>query len=109
MKKIDKLSVAYHDRMVGTLSLSPDNRLCIFQYHREWLIDGFSISPLELPLTSETFIANPSPFNGGFGIFEDSLPDGYGRYMLHKALLKEGIDDSGLSVLSRAERRRGGG
>ena len=39
--------------------------------------------------------------DGNFGIFEDSLPDGYGRYLLHKLLLKEGIDDFQLSALDR--------
>ena len=47
------------------------------------------------------FLAKPSPFRGNFGIFEDSLPDGYGRYLLHKLLLKEGIDDFQLSALDR--------
>ena len=50
MKKIDRLSVKYHDRNVGSMSLTPDNRLCVFEYDREWLAYGFSISPLELPL-----------------------------------------------------------
>ena len=101
MKKIDRLSVKYHDRNVGTMSLTPDNRLCVFEYDREWLADGFSISPLELPLKPGMFIAKPTPFNGDFGIFEDSLPDGYGRYLLHKALRREGINDSDLSALDR--------
>lgn len=101
MKKIERLSVNYHDRSVGTVSLTPDNRLCVFEYDRGWLSDGFSISPLELPLKPGLFMAKPTPFCGGFGIFEDSLPDGYGRYLLHKALLREGIDDSNLSVLDR--------
>ena len=99
--RIDRLYVKYHGRNVGTLSLTPDNRLCTFEYDREWLLDGFSISPLELPLKPEIFVAKPIPFNGDFGIFEDSLPDGYGRYLLHKALMREGIDDSGLSALER--------
>lgn len=40
-------------------------------------------------------------FLGEFRCFEDSLPDGYGRYLLHKALLKEGINDTQLSALDR--------
>lgn len=36
-----------------------------------------------------------------FRRFEDSLPDGYGRYLLHKTLLKEGINDTQLSALDR--------
>ena len=99
--KIDKLTIKYHDNIVGTLSLTPDDRLCAFEYDRTWLADGFSISPLELPLKKGLFISNPQPFHGNFGIFEDSLPDGYGRYLLHKALLREGINDTDLSALDR--------
>lgn len=101
MKPITELQVKYHAQPVGTLSLSPDNKLAVFEYDKEWLIAGFSLSPLELPLKGERFIAKPFPFNGNFGIFEDSQPDGYGRYLLHKALLKEGIDDRTLSCLDR--------
>ena len=99
--KTDKLMVKYHDRTVGTLTLTPDDRLCAFEYDSAWLSDGFSISPLELPLKAGLFIAKHQPFHGNFGIFEDSLPDGYGRYLLHKALLREGINDDNLSALDR--------
>ena len=101
MKRIDKLTVKYNGINVGTLSLTPDNRLCAFEYDKTWLTEGFSISPLELPLKQGLFIANAEPFYGTVGIFEDSLPDGYGRYLLHKALLKEGIDDRNLTSLDR--------
>ena len=101
MKRIDKLTVKYNGINVGTLSLTPDNRLCAFEYDKAWLTEGFSISPLELPLKQGLFIAQAEPFYGNFGIFEDSLPDGYGRYLLHKALLKEGIDDRNLTSLDR--------
>jgi len=99
--KTDKLMVKYHDRTVGTLALTPDDRLCAFEYDSAWLSDGFSISPLELPLKAGLFIAKHQPFHGNFGIFEDSLPDGYGRYLLRKALLREGINDDNLSALDR--------
>lgn len=101
MKKTDRLEVMFRDRPVGVLSLSPDRRLNVFEYSRQWLADGFSISPLELPLKPGVFIAKPQPFNGNFGIFDDSLPDGYGRYLLHKTLLRHGINDADLSSLDR--------
>lgn len=101
MKKTEKLEVLFHDRIVGLLSLTPDNRLNVFEYDKSWLAVGFSISPLELPLKPGVFIAKPQPFYGNFGVFEDSLPDGYGRYLLHKALLHNGINDSDLSSLDR--------
>ena len=101
MKSIDCLTVKYHNRVVGILSLTPDDKFCAFEYDKSWLADGFSISQLELPLRQGLFIAKPQPFYGNFGIFEDSLPDGYGRYLLHKALMREGINDSNLSSLDR--------
>lgn len=101
MESKDRLTVRYHGQTVGTLSLTPDNKLCAFEYDAGWLAEGFSISPLELPLRSGLFIAKPQPLYGNFGIFEDSMPDGYGRYLLHKTLMQSGIDDSSLSSLDR--------
>ena len=101
MKKTESLQVKFHNRKVGTLTLTADKKCCVFEYDTLWLTEGFSISPLELPLKPGLFIAQPNPFNGNFGIFEDSLPDGYGRYLLHKTLLKIGINDFELSALDR--------
>ncbi|MDE6269761.1 MAG: type II toxin-antitoxin system HipA family toxin [Muribaculaceae bacterium] len=101
MKRTQKLKVLFHGRPVGMLALSPDSRTNVFEYDKSWLADGFSISPLELPLKPGLFMAKPQPFYGNFGVFEDSLPDGYGRYLLHKALLRNGINDSDLSSLDR--------
>lgn len=101
MKRIEFLIVKYHQETVGILALSVDGKVCTFEYDKQWLATGFSISPLELPLKPGLFVAKPTPFHGNFGIFEDSLPDGYGRYLLHKALQKEGINDFELSALDR--------
>lgn len=101
MKKNDKLTIKFRGEVVGALSLTPDNRLCVFEYAKPWLVNGFSISPIELPLRPGSFIAKANPFFGNFGIFEDSLPDGYGRYLLHKALRRKGINASDLSSLDR--------
>ncbi len=101
MERIDELTVKCHGRSVGTLTLSADRKTCAFEYDKGWLTDGFSVSPLELPLKSGVFTAKRNPFGGNFGVFEDSLPDGYGRYLLHKTLLRQGINDFNLSALDR--------
>lgn len=101
MKIVNKLSVLFRDRKVGVLAMTPDNRLCTFQYSPQWIAEGFSISPLELPLKTDLFIAKSEPFWGDFGIFEDSLPDGYGRYLLSGMLRKQGIDDRSLTPIQR--------
>lgn len=101
MNKIDRLTVKYHSEIVGVISLTPDDKRLAFEYDPRWLAEGFSISPLELPLKTGLFLAKATPLYGDFGIFEDSLPDGYGRYLLHKALMREGIDDRNLNAIER--------
>ena len=90
MKMPKSLSVLYHGRLVGTLSMTPNNRRCVFEYSQEWLSNGFSISPLELPLKSGLMLPRTDYFYGDFGIFEDSMPDGYGNYLLNKILQGHG-------------------
>lgn len=101
LREIDKVRVKYHDLLVGTLMMSPNSESVVFQYAEKWLANGFSISPLELPLEPKLFIAPRTPFYGNFGIFEDSMPDGYGRYLLHRILHEQGIDDFSLTPLQR--------
>lgn len=94
------LNVFYHGRKVGRLAETPD-KLLAFEYDPEWLHDGFSISPFKLPLEKRVFIASRDPFNGNFGVFNDSLPDGWGRLLIDRMLLKKRIDPSGVSTLDR--------
>lgn len=96
IKSVISVSVMYHGRKVGTLSMG-NRSCCQFEYDRAWLQEGFSISPLHLPLKAGLFSAQWQPFNGNFGIFEDSLPGGYGEYLLRKVLRREGIDYSSLT------------
>ena len=79
MKNILSVGVMYHGRKVGTLSMG-NRSCCQFEYDRAWIHDGFSFSPLHLPLKAGLFAAQWQPFNGNFGIFEDSLPGGYGPW-----------------------------
>lgn len=65
MKQVNKLLIQYRDQKVGELMMTLDNRLCTFQYHKSWLLSGFSISPMELPLKSDLFIAKTKPFVTG--------------------------------------------
>ena len=96
IKNIHAVSVMYHGRKVGTLSMG-NRSTCQFEYDKDWLSNGFSISPLQLPLKAGLFTADYQPFNGNFGVFEDSLPGGYGEYLLRKVLKDSGIDPQGLT------------
>jgi serine/threonine-protein kinase HipA len=94
------INVFYNNLRVGRIAETPD-RLLAFEYDTEWLRDGFSISPFKLPLEKRVFIAARDPFDGNFGVFNDSLPDGWGRLLIDRMLLKKHIDPSGVSTLDR--------
>ena len=81
IQKVQAVNVMYHGRKVGTLSMGNRSN-CQFEYDKDWLTNGFSLSPLKLPLKAGLFTADYQPFNGNFGVFEDSLPGGYGEYLL---------------------------
>ncbi len=104
MKKVSRISVFYNGcedkKIVGSLALY-ENRFAAFEYSDEWLSRGFSISPFSLPLEKKVFIAEWEPFDGIFGVFNDSLPDGWGRLLVDRMLLKNGIKPEELSVLDR--------
>ena len=100
MNSIKQIEVIYADRIVGRLALAKEG-LCAFEYTAEWLAFGFSISPFELPLRSGVFIAKPRPFDGGFGVFADCLPDGWGLLILDRYLQQQGINPRNLTLLDR--------
>ena len=100
MNKILKLKVLYNSRLVGTLMWTKQN-VAAFAYSKEWLADGFSISPRSLPLLPKVFLSKIDPFDGIFGVFADSLPDGWGRLLVDRMLLKHKINPHTLSPLDR--------
>lgn len=94
------LKVFYNDKLVGTLAKTPD-RLVAFEYDNDWLVTGFSISPFSLPLQKKVYLPKYEPFNGLFGVFNDSLPDGWGKLLVDRLLLKNKINPSEIDNLNR--------
>ena len=84
--------------LVGRIALTSDG-LCAFEYDADFLESGFSISPYLLPLEKKVFIADRDPFDGNFGVFDDSLPDGWGSLLLDRFLKEQGKDLSKLTIL----------
>ncbi len=100
MDRLNKLDVFYHDRPVGTMALY-QNRLAAFEYSGEWLLEGFSISPFSLPLEKKVFMPKIDPFEGLFGVFADSFPDGWGRLLVDRIMRKNGLDPQTIGSLER--------
>lgn len=103
MTDIKKLDVYYRGRLVGVLAETKDH-LVAFQYSDSWISDGFSISPLSLPLNSNVFVPPEKcrdRFNGLFGVFADSLPDSWGQLLLERHLEKMEIGRNDIGTLDR--------
>lgn len=84
---------------VGRLALS--DRRILFEYDPGFLSAGLAISPFQLPLKAGVQVAPPGVFEGVFGVFNDSLPDGWGRLLLDRALERSGIAHGQLTPLDR--------
>lgn len=100
MDKISVLRVLYQGRLVGNLALYK-KMLAAFEYDTEWLNTGFSISPFSLPLVKKVFVPRVDPFEGLYGVFSDSLPDGWGRLLVDRLLLKNKINPYTISSMDR--------
>jgi len=100
MNNIDVVEVFMNGNAVGKIALTPDF-LCVFEYNPQYITFGKSISPYFLPLGSGLAIAKREPFAGGFGVFDDSLPDGWGNLILDRYLKKKGYDPAKLTILQR--------
>jgi serine/threonine-protein kinase HipA len=97
---VKKLTVKYNQRVVGYLFELEQKRIA-FQYDDLWIRNGFSISPFSLPLSNEVFISKSKYFDGLYGVFNDSLPDGWGELLVRRMLAKKGINFDKISPLSR--------
>jgi len=100
MNEIKVVEVFLNDSKVGRIAITPD-ALCAFEYDSAYLQSGTSISPFNLPLKSEVFIAKRTPFRGGFGVFDDSLPDGWGNLIFDRYLKNKGVNPAKLTILQR--------
>lgn len=95
MKNVELLNVLYKTSKVGLLTYTKDHRIA-FSYDKQWLENGFSISPFSLPLIDKVFIAEQRPFQGLYGVFADSLPDAWGQLLLDRWLRERKIENIGI-------------
>lgn len=99
-KTAEHIEVFYSQNHVGRIALAPDY-CCVFEYDNEWIRSGFSISPFYLPLRPGIHKARLHPFDGLFGVFNDSLPDGWGKLLTDRWLRKHGVQLNSITVLDR--------
>lgn len=100
MERVKKLNVLYNGVIVGYLA-EVENGKIGFQYDDGWCKSGFSISPFSLPISDKIYYSSKPLFGGLFGVFNDSLPDGWGELLVKRMLAKKGINYDRLSSLTK--------
>ncbi len=84
---------------VGKLALI-DGKI-YFEYSKEFLKTNLELSPFKLPLKSGAKSNEDGEFEGLFGLFNDSLPDGWGRLLIDRYLRKNSIAPESITSLER--------
>lgn len=84
---------------VGRIALV--NRKIFFEYASSFLGLGLELSPFKLPVKLGVIGCDERMFDGLFGVFNDSLPDGWGRLLLDRKLQKLGLNPNALTPLDR--------
>ena len=100
MERYKSLEAYIDGKKVGTLATYRD-QLIAFEYADSWIKEGYAISPRSLPLQKKVYIPKIVPFDGAFGVFADSLPDGWGHLIVDRMLLREHINPHEIDILNR--------
>ena len=81
--------------------LLQDKQRIFFEYSPDFLKSGIELSPFKLPLKAGVFEEKSRVFEGLFGLFNDSLPDGWGCLLLDRKLRKLGKSYAEITPLDR--------
>ena len=81
--------------------LLQDKQRIFFEYSPDFLKSGIELSPFKLPLKAGVFEEKSHIFDGLFGLFNDSLPDGWGCLLLDRKLRKLGKFYAEITPLDR--------
>lgn len=101
---VELLEVRYHAREAEPVTvgrLARRARELLFEYDDSFIARGLSLSPLRIPLSRGVMTGDPLMFDGLLGLFDDSLPDGWGRLLLDRRLAELGLRPTALGPLDR--------
>ena len=104
LEHVDQVAVFYEPeparrKRVGRLALN--RRQLLFEYDTAFLGSKLQLSPFHLPLSPGVVVGQPAVFDGLMGVFEDSLPDGWGRLLIDRRAAELGLSGMSLTPLDR--------
>lgn len=92
------------ERVVGQLAEAgprPASRQIYFEYDPAFLRDPLWLSPFKLPPQPGLLEHRDYAFGPIFGLFDDSLPDGWGLLLMDRFFEQQGLPVAEMSVLDR--------
>lgn len=89
----------HESQLVGTLA--DDEGRIYFEYAPEFLTTGLNLSPFRLPFEPGVFEHMDREFGPLPGLFDDSLPDGWGLLLMDRHFRKIGLEPATVSPLDR--------
>jgi serine/threonine-protein kinase HipA len=96
-----KVSLDFGTSILVLGTLVEQNQEIYFRFESSFLESDLDISPFKLKKTTEILRSPRAPFDGLFGVFNDSIPDGWGRLLLDRKLIESGKNPKEISVLDR--------
>jgi serine/threonine-protein kinase HipA len=95
------LNLEGRERDLGSLAWSTEEHRAYFEYSADFLAAPLPISPFRLRVKTGFTAAELEPFEGLHGMFNDSLPDGWGRILVDRRVTRSGADLRDLTPLDR--------
>jgi serine/threonine-protein kinase HipA len=95
------VSIQFDEEEIELGELVSDGQRIYFRYYSSFIKKGIEISPFKLKLNDSLNVAKEIPFGGLFGVFADSLPDGWGQLLLDRTLAARGHAMEDITPLDR--------
>ncbi|MDT8437331.1 MAG: type II toxin-antitoxin system HipA family toxin [Gemmatimonadota bacterium] len=100
MRKLE-VRLDWGEKQVRVGVLAEQDRRIYFEYDAAFLENPLPISPIKLPARPGVFEHTERDFAAVFGVFNDSLPDGWGLLLMDREFRKRGMSPAAVSVLDR--------
>jgi serine/threonine-protein kinase HipA len=101
MKKLEVRFTRNPQESLPVGTLADDEGRIYFEYAPEFLATGLNLSPFRLPFEPGVFEHTDREFGLLPGLFDDSLPDGWGLLLMDRHFRKIGVEPASVSPLDR--------
>lgn len=96
-----RVGLNFNDEIIPVGRLAARDLKIYFEYDQDFINSGLEISPFNLQLVSGLQTFDYRPFEGLPGVFNDSLPDGWGRLLFDRYIRSQNMLPDDFSPLDR--------